>query len=212
MTRMIESIKGMLHAVHDVQGLIQAGGLSLICLIVFVETGLFVGFFLPGDSLLVTAGVFAKVGDLPLGWLLVLVSACAIAGDQVGYMIGYKTGKALYDRPDTWYFKKKHLERTRDFYEKYGAKTIVIARFVPIVRTFAPVVAGIGAMEYGRFVRYNVVGGLLWVWGMVLTGYGLASLVPDIEKRIHKVIIVVIFLSILPGIIEFWRHRRAPNP
>jgi membrane-associated protein len=116
----------------------------------------------------------------------------------------------MYRWPDTWYFKKKHLRRTHDFYEKYGAKTIVIARFVPIVRTFAPVVAGIGVMDYARFVTYNVAGGVLWVLSMILGGYGLASLIPDVEKKIHAVILVVIFLSILPGAIEFWReHRRA---
>jgi membrane-associated protein len=204
MHAMIDALKRL----HDVQGLIQWGGLTLVCVIVFVETGLFVGFFLPGDSLLVTAGVFAKVGVLHLAPLLGLVSVCAVAGDQLGYVIGFKAGQALYHRPDAWYFKKEHLLRTKRFYEKYGAKTIVIARFVPIVRTFAPVVAGIGAMEYRRFVSFNVVGGLAWVWGMILVGYGLASAVPDIDKRIHKVILVVIFLSILPAVIEFLRERR----
>src|SRR5262245_60124039 len=117
---MLTSLIDALKRLHDVQGLIQWGGLSLICLIVFVETGLFVGFFLPGDSLLVTAGVFAKVGTLQLWPLLILVSVCAVAGDQVGYAIGYKAGQALYQRPDTWYFKRKHLLRTKEFYEKYG--------------------------------------------------------------------------------------------
>ncbi|MBI3552637.1 MAG: VTT domain-containing protein [Elusimicrobia bacterium] len=205
---MIDRLKDLLHFIYDVKGLIQWGGLSLVCAIVFTETGLFMGFFLPGDSLLVTAGIFAKAGYVSLAWLLVLASLCAVAGDQVGYAIGYKTGEALYQRPDSLFFKKKHLQRTHDFYEKYGSKTIVIARFVPIVRTFAPVVAGIGQMDYKRFVSYNVVGGLAWVWGMVLVGYSLASAVPNIDKSIHKVILVVIFLSILPGVIEFWRERR----
>jgi membrane-associated protein len=204
----MDSILDFLHKVHDVKAIVQWGGLTLVCTIVFVETGLFLGFFLPGDSLLVTAGIFAKAGYLSLPWLLVLGSICAIAGDQLGYLIGYKAGQALYNRPDSLFFKKAHLIRTREFYEKYGAKTIVIARFVPIVRTFAPVVAGIGQMEYKTFVSYNVVGGLLWINSMSLLGYTLASAVPDIEKRIHKVIIVVIFLSILPGIIEFWREWR----
>ena len=131
-----------LHRLLDVRALIQAGGLPAVCFIVFVETGVF-AFFLPGDSLLVTAGVFAKLGLIPLGWLLVLAGACAVAGDQVGYWIGFKTGKALYSWPETWYFKHRHLEKTRDFYGRFGAKTIVIARFVPIVRTFAPAVAGV---------------------------------------------------------------------
>ncbi|MBI5629935.1 MAG: VTT domain-containing protein [Elusimicrobia bacterium] len=204
----MESVKSILHFVYDVQGLIQWGGLTLICAVVFVETGLFVGFFLPGDSLLVTAGVFSRMGLIPLAWLLPSVAACAILGDQLGYAIGRKTGQALFKREDGLFFKKKHLVRTHDFYEKYGAKTIVLARFVPIVRTFAPVVAGIASMNYARFVAYNISGGLLWVLSTVLGGYGLASLVPDIEKKIHAVILVVIFLSVLPGLIEFWRARR----
>jgi membrane-associated protein len=203
----VDHIKELLHRLSDVRTLIHAGGLPAVCAIVFVETGLF-AFFLPGDSLLVTAGVFARLGDIPLFWLLTLCALCAVAGDQVGYWIGYKTGQALYSWPETWYFKHAHLKKTHAFYEKYGAKTIVIARFVPIVRTFAPVVAGVGQMSYTTFVTYNVVGGLAWVWGMVLTGYGLASLVPDIDKRIDKVILVVIFLSILPGIIEYWREKK----
>jgi membrane-associated protein len=211
----MESIMTLLHQIYDVRGLIQWGGLTLVCVIVFVETGLFVGFFLPGDSLLVTAGVFARLGDISLGWLLGLTSLCAIAGDQLGYAIGRKTGQALFTREDSLFFHKKHVERTQQFYEKYGAKTIVIARFVPIVRTFAPVVAGVALMNYRRFVTYNVIGGLAWVWGMVLVGYGLAAAIPNVEKRIHKVILVVIFLSILPAVIEFWRERRraaAPQP
>src|SRR5205807_9671332 len=126
--------------------------------------------------------IFARTGDIPLGLLLLLGCAAAIAGDQLGYAIGFKTGKALYSRPDSLFFKKKHLQRTHDFYERYGAKTIVIARFVPIVRTFAPVVAGIGAMRYRRFVAYNVAGGISWVAGMVLAGYSLAAMIPDVEK------------------------------
>lgn len=200
-------LKELLHRLTDVRALIQTGGLPAVCGIVFVETGLF-AFFLPGDSLLVTAGVFAHLGLIPLGWLLLLGGLCAVAGDQVGYAIGLKTGQALYSWPDSWWFKQAHLKKTRDFYDKYGAKTIVIARFVPIVRTFAPVVAGVGQMQYKRFVSYNVIGGLAWVWGMVLTGYGLVSLFPSVEKDIHKVILVVIVLSILPAIVEIWRERR----
>lgn len=199
---------GFFKQLHDVKGLIEWGGLTLVCTIVFVETGLFMGFFLPGDSLLVSAGVFARTGHINLFYLMLLGSLCAIAGDQVGYAIGYKTGQALYNRPDSFFFKKKHLRRTHEFYERYGAKTIVIARFVPIVRTFAPVVAGIGQMNYRKFISYNVFGGLAWVNGMALIGYGLASAVPNIEKNIEKVILVVVFLSILPAVIEIWRESR----
>jgi membrane-associated protein len=194
--------------VTDVRGLIQLGGLLMVCIIVFVETGLFVGFFLPGDSLLVTAGVFAATGDLHLGALLLGASACAVVGDQTGYWIGRKAGGALYRRPDSLFFKRSHLERAHAFYERYGAKTIVIARFVPIVRTFAPAVAGAAEMHYRTFVTYNVIGGLLWVWSMVLVGYFLGRSVPNIEQHMHIVIVIVILLSMMPGVVEWQRERR----
>ena len=191
----------------DVQGLIQTGGYIALAIIVFVETGLMVGFFLPGDSLLVTAGLFAAKGDLNIIWLNVLLIVCAIAGDATGYFIGRKVGPALFRRDDSFFFKKKHLITARDFYEKHGGKTIIIARFVPIIRTFAPVVAGIGQMSYRHFAAYNVIGGAGWVITMTMIGYSLIKLFPGIEKHIHTVIIVVIFLSILPGIIEFLRAK-----
>ena len=162
-----------LRTITDVQAIIQWGGVLGVALVVFVETGLFVGFFLPGDSLLVTAGILAAAGHLDLSLLLGLTALAAIAGDQVGYGIGRRAGEALYRRPDSRWFRRSHLERAHAFYEKYGAKTIVLARFVPIVRTFAPAVAGAALMRYRRFVTYNVVGGLLWVFSMVLTGYTL---------------------------------------
>jgi len=208
--RMIERLKDALHFLFNVKQVIEWGGLTMICSIVFAETGFFA--FLPGDSLLVGAGIFARTGHLNLVYLLTLVPVCAVIGDQLGYAIGRKAGEALYSRPDSIFFKKEHLTRTHDFYERYGAKTIVIARFVPIVRTFAPLVAGIGRMEYKRFVSYNVIGGVGWVWAMTLTGYCLASLVPNIEKRIDLLMIGVVFLSTLPAVIEFWRERqRAHN-
>ena len=200
-------IRDVFHFVTDVRGLIQLGGLLMVCTIVFVETGLFVGFFLPGDSLLVTAGVFAASGDLNLAVLLVGATACAIAGDQVGYYIGRRAGAALYSRPDSRFFKRKHLERAHAFYEKHGAKTIVIARFVPIVRTFAPAVAGAAEMNYRRFISYNVFGGLFWVLSTVLLGFFLGRAVPDIERHIHIVIAVVIFVSFLPALYELYRSR-----
>jgi membrane-associated protein len=206
-------LKDVVHFITDVRGLIQLGGLLAVFVIVFVETGLFVGFFLPGDSLLVTAGIFAATGDLSVIALLAGASLCAVAGDQLGYWIGRKAGHALYDRPDSRFFKRKHLERAHAFYEKHGAKTIVLARFIPIVRTFAPAVAGAARMSYRGFVVYNVVGGVLWVWSTVLLGYFLGRVVPGIERYIHVVIAVVIFLSILPGLIEVYRARtRRPAP
>ncbi len=208
---MLEWLQQAFHFIMDVQGLIQWGGLLMVCIVVFVETGLFVGFFLPGDSLLVTAGLFAAKGDIDLVLLLVLVSLCAVIGDQTGYLIGRKAGSALFKREDSLLFKRKHLLKAHDFYEKYGNKTIVIARFVPIVRTFAPAVAGAAEMNYRRFVTYNIMGGVLWVFSMILGGYVMGKTIPNLDKYIHLVIVVVVFLSILPAIIEVYRARRKPK-
>jgi membrane-associated protein len=212
---MLDWLKAALHYLSDVEGIIRAGGLAGICMIIFAETGLFFGFFLPGDSLLVTAGILSAAGYLSLPLLVVLVSLCAVAGDQVGYGIGRQAGQALYRREDSFFFRKEHLKKAHKFYEKYGAKTIVIARFVPIVRTFAPAVAGAAQMTYRTFVTYNIAGGLLWVFSMVLGGYFLGRSVPNINRHLHVVIAVVVFLSLLPAIIEFLRARRsqtAPVP
>jgi len=208
---MLEWLQQAFHFIMDVQGLIQWGGLLMVCIIIFVETGLFVGFFLPGDSLLVTAGLFAAKGDIDLVLLLVLASLCAVVGDQTGYLIGRKAGSALFKREDSRLFKRKHLLKAHDFYEKYGNKTIVIARFVPIVRTFAPAVAGAAGMNYRHFVTYNVLGGILWVFSMVLGGYIMGKAIPNLDKYIHLVIVVVVFLSILPAIIEIYKARRKPK-
>ncbi len=205
---MLESLRDMYHLLTDIKGLIQWGGTFLVCGIVFVETGLFVGFFLPGDSLLVTAGIFAAAGHVHLGLLLSLVSLGAVAGDQVGYWIGRRAGQALYSREDSMLFKKRHLERAHDFYERYGGKTIVLARFVPIIRTFAPPVAGAARMNYRRFISYNILGGFLWVWSMVLLGYFLGAAIPEIDRHIHLVVAIVVFLSILPAVFETLRERR----
>jgi membrane-associated protein len=209
---MVELLRDAFRTLTDVEGLIRWGGTALVCLIVFVETGLFVGFFLPGDSLLVTAGVFAAAGHLDLAALLGLVSLCAFVGDQLGYLIGHHAGEALYRRDDSFLFKKKHLQRAHDFYEKYGGKTVILARYVPIVRTFAPAVAGAAAMRYRRYVTYSMIGGPLWVGSMVLTGYFLGSAVPDINQNIHLVIVAVVFVSFLPAIFEVLRHRWRKPP
>lgn len=208
---MIEWLKHAFQFLYDVEGLIRWGGTLLVCTIVFVETGFFVGFFLPGDSLLVTAGVFAAAGQLPLGTLLVVVSLCAIVGDQFGYWIGRTAGNALYRRENSFLFKKRHLERAREFYEKHGGLAVILARFVPIVRTFCPPVAGAAGMKYTRYLAYDILGGFLWVSSMVLGGYSLGRLVgPEtLSRRIHVVIPVVVFLSLLPAIIGGWRARRA---
>jgi membrane-associated protein len=204
---MIETLRHILTQLYDVRGLIEWGGTALVCLIVFVETGMFVGFFLPGDSLLVTAGVFAGAGNLKLAYLLSLVTLCAIAGDQVGYFIGWRAGKTLYERKDSRFFKKRHLESAHEFYERYGGKTIIMARFVPIIRTFCPPVAGAARMSYTRYLLYDIVGGFAWVWGMTLLGYTLGRTVPNIDKRIHYVIAAVIVLSLLPAAYHALKSR-----
>ena len=216
---MLETLRQLLHTLYDVEGLIQWGGTLLVCTIVFVETGLFVGFFLPGDSLLVTAGIFAAAGRLDLIPMLLLVTLCAIVGDQVGYWIGRRAGHALYRREDSLIFKKRHLERAHQFYEKYGGKTIILARFVPIVRTFCPPVAGAAQMSYVRYLSYDIFGGIFWVGSMILGGYYLGRLVgPEVlSRQIHWVIAVVVFLSLLPAIIGTLRARsrkghKAPAP
>ncbi|MBI3779761.1 MAG: VTT domain-containing protein [candidate division NC10 bacterium] len=203
----MEWLWDLLHRIYDVEALVRVGGLMALIAIVFVETGLFVGFFLPGDSLLVTAGLFAASGRLNLWSLFLFVSLAAIIGDTVGYTIGAKTGPRLFTRDDSLLFHKKHLITTKEFYDRYGGVTIIIARFMPIVRTFAPVVAGVGGMEYRRFVFYNVMGGIGWVVSMTSLGYFLCKSVPDIDQHIHLVIAIVIFVSLLPGIIKLAREK-----
>ena len=195
---MIEILRHLLAQLYDVRGLVEWGGTLLVCVIVFVETGMFVGFFLPGDSLLVTAGVFAGAGHMKLAELLSLVTLCAIAGDQLGYLIGRKAGESLYRREDSRFFKKRHLESAHEFYERYGGKTIIMARFVPIIRTFCPPVAGAAKMSYWRYLAYDIVGGFLWVWSMVLVGYTLGRTVPNVDKKIHYIIAGVIVVSLDP--------------
>jgi membrane-associated protein len=193
---------------YSLDDLIRWGGYALLTAIVFTETGLLVGFFLPGDSLLITAGVLAAAGVLNIWWINLLLIAAAILGDSVGYAIGARVGPRLFTREKSLLFNPRHVERTRAFYARYGARTIVIARFVPIIRTFAPVVAGVGQMYYPRFLFYNVAGGMGWVISMTWTGFLLGNLVPDIDHHIHVVVIIVIVLSCLPIVWEFVRERR----
>lgn len=200
----------LFHQLTDVRALVQWGGYVGLTTIIFVETGLLVGFFLPGDSLLVTAGLLSSQPEFGLDVYLLglILSVAAILGDQVGYLIGRHVGPRIFTREDSLLFHKKHLVRAQEFYERHGGKTIVIARFVPIIRTFAPVVAGVGQMQYRSFVAYNVLGGLLWIWSMLFTGYFLGRYIPGIDQHIELVILVVIFLSILPGIISWYREKR----
>jgi membrane-associated protein len=206
---LLESIRHLLHSIYDVEGIIRTGGPLLVCLIVFVETGFFVGFFLPGDSLLVTAGILSAAGDIPLKWLLLPVMLCAIVGDQIGYWIGRAAGSSLYRRKDSLLFRRRHLQQAHNFYETYGGKTIILARFVPIVRTFCPPVAGAAHMPYARYLVYDVFGGIFWVGTMILGGHFLGRSIPNISQRIHYVIAGVIFLSLLPAIISVLRARRS---
>jgi membrane-associated protein len=205
----LETLRDWFHFLTDVRGLVQTGGYIALAIIVFIETGLMVGFFLPGDSLLVTAGLFAAKGDLNIVTLNALLMFCAIAGDATGYLIGRKLGPALFRREDSLLFKKKHLIATHEFYEKHGGKTIILARFVPVIRTFAPVVAGMANMPYRKFAVFNIIGGVGWVFSMTMIGYLLVTLFPATEKHIETVIIVVVVVSILPAVIEWWRQRRA---
>ncbi|MCX6552398.1 MAG: VTT domain-containing protein [Acidobacteria bacterium] len=192
---------------YNVPELIRIVGLYGMILIVFSETGLMVGFFLPGDSLLVTAGLFAAKGDLNIWTLIPCLIIAAICGNSTGYYIGNRAGKALYSRPNSLLFRREHLLRTHAFYERHGGKTIILAQFMPIVRTFAPVVAGAAEMEYRRFISFNIVGAVIWISSMLLTGYYLGRIVPNIESRIHIVIAIVIFLSLLPAIIGWLRSK-----
>lgn len=197
----------------DIAELIRWGGYTALVLIVFAETGLLAGFFLPGDSLLVTAGLLASTDGILNIWVLSgLLCVAAIAGDSAGYAIGYHLGPRLFRREDSRLFHKDHLVRTQHFYEKYGAKTIVIARFVPIVRTFAPTVAGVGRMDYRRFLTYNVVGGIGWVLSMTLGGFFLGRVIPDIEHQLHWVIGIIIVLSVIPIAREWHLAKRAKRP
>jgi membrane-associated protein len=202
-------IQEFLSRLYHFDELIRWGGYFVLIVIVFAETGLLAGFFLPGDSLLVTAGLISAVeGNLNIWFLNLVLSLAAIAGDSTGYWIGYHLGPKIFNREDSIFFHKNHLLRTQRFYEKYGAKTIVIARFVPIVRTFAPTVAGVGKMEYKRFLTYNIAGGIGWVVSMTSVGYFLGRSIPNIEKKIHWVILIVIALSFIPLVKEWWSGRQ----
>jgi membrane-associated protein len=208
----LDAIFHFFRSLYNPEGLKQlicSGGAPLVCAIVFVETGFFVGFFLPGDSLLVTAGIFSAACAIPLKWLLPAVMVCAIVGDQIGYWIGRSAGAALYRREDSFFFRRSHLQRAHDFYEKYGGRAVILARFVPIVRTFCPPVAGAAQMPYARYVVFDIFGGILWVGAMILGGYALGHSVPNIGQRIHYVIAVVILVSVLPVIISLIRSKRS---
>ena len=184
----------------DVAHIIESGGLLLLCFIVFAESGLLIGFFLPGDTLLFTAGFFAAQGKLPLVWLIVLLILSASAGYEVGYQIGQRFGKRLFTKEEGILFRQEYLQRSQAFYEKHGGKTVTISRFVPIVRTFAPIVAGVGDMSKKRFLAFNVAGAIIWITSVVLLGHWLGKKIPNIDHYLLPVILVAMALSFGPSI------------
>jgi membrane-associated protein len=195
----------------DLLNLIKSLGYMGVWAIVFAESGLLIGFFLPGDSLLFTAGFLASQNYLNLGLLIFGCFVCAVFGDNVGYATGHRLGRKLFQREDSWLFHKKHLVTTENFYEKYGKKAVVLARFMPIVRTFAPIVAGIGAMRYRTFMTYNLVGGAIWTIGITLLGFFLGQVIPaeQVDKYLLPIIAAIIFFSVLPSLFHLYKEYRA---
>lgn len=206
MQELIEAFRQLI----DPEKIIQLGGLALVTAVVFAETGLMIGFFLPGDSLLFTVGLFCALGILPVpvGWVLGSLTAAAIIGDQVGYWTGRFLGQRLFEKKDSRFFKRKYLEQTRAFYHRWGGSAIILGRFVPIVRTFAPILAGAVQFPPRTFILYNVSGGLLWVLSMVLLGYGLGSAFPWLKKYVEVIALGIIFISILPLLRTWWKERQ----
>lgn len=205
----MQSLLDLLHRVRDVNALIAWGGYVGLTAIIFAETGLLIGFFLPGDSLLVTAGLLAATKGLfnvyTLGLLLTVAS---VLGNTVGYGIGKAAGPRLFTREDSLLFNKRHLYRAHEFYEKYGGMTVILARFMPIVRTFVPVVAGMAQMGYRRYTLFNLIGGIGWIWSMLFIGYFLGRYIPGVDRHIETVIVLVILISLLPGIVGWMRTRK----
>jgi membrane-associated protein len=205
----MQAIVDLFHRLNNLTELVQWAGVFGLAAIIFSETGLLVGVFLPGDSLLVTAGLLAARGYLNAYALAPLLTVAAICGNSVGYFIGRATGPRIFNRENSLFFNKKHAIRAHEFYAKYGRKTIVLAQFMPVIRTFAPVVAGVGGMKFRQFITFNIIGAVIWIWSMVGIGYFLGSYIPGIDQHIEIVIAIVIFISILPGLISGYRAKRA---
>jgi membrane-associated protein len=192
----------------DIQSLVSAAGYIGLFAIVFAESGVFIGAFLPGDSLLFTAGLFAAQGYFSVPLLIAVFTIAAILGDSFGYWFGKRMGEPMRTWKDTWYFKKEYLKKTEEFYKKHGKKTLVIARFTPVVRTFAPILAGAGQMHYGTFLTYNVVGALLWATSMTLGGFAFGNLIPDPDKYLLPVIAIIVLVSLSPALYAFIQSYR----
>jgi membrane-associated protein len=206
----MQSLVDLFHQLTNVRELVRVGGYVGLTAIIFAETGLLVGFFLPGDSLIVTAGLLSAQPQFGLNVYVLglLLTVAAIIGNSVGYAIGRATGPRLFTRDDSLLFKKMHLYRAQDFYQKHGGKTLIIARFMPIVRTFVPVVAGLANMPLKAYTAYNVLGAVAWIWSMLFIGHFLGRVVPGIDKHIEPMILVIVALSLLPALIS-WRRERA---
>ena len=206
----MDQLIDLFNRLRDVKGLVAWGGYVGLTAIIFAETGLLIGFFLPGDSLLVTAGLFASQPEFGLNvWLLgSLLTVASVVGNTVGYFIGQMSGPRLFRREESMLFKPRYLRQAHEFYQRHGGKTVILARFMPIVRTFVPVVAGAAGMAYGRYTYYNVVGGLLWIWSLLLLGYFLGRYIPGIDEHIEAVILGVIALSLAPAVIHWIKAKR----
>jgi membrane-associated protein len=208
-------VQEILHTLRDLldpEKIIQVGGLALVTAIIFAETGLMFGFFLPGDSLLFTVGLFCalEILPVPIGWVILALSAAAIVGDQVGYWTGRLLGQRLFEKRETWFFKRKYLEQTRAFYNRWGKSAIILGRYVPIVRTFAPILAGVVGFLPRQFIVYNATGGILWIVSLTLAGYGLGSAFPWLRKYIEVIALGIIVLSLLPILRAYLKaHARA---
>lgn len=201
------AISELFHRLSNLPDLIQWAGFVGMTIIIFSETGLLVGFFLPGDSLLVTAGLLGAKGYFNVYTLAPLLTLAAIGGNSTGYLIGRGTGPRIFRRENSLLFNKKHAMRAHDFYERYGRKTIILAQFMPIIRTFSPVVAGVGGMRFRAFFGYSALGAVAWIWSMMFTGFFLGRYIPGIDKHIEIVVIIVILVSIMPGIVSGARAR-----
>jgi membrane-associated protein len=214
----MQALTDFFHRISNLPELVQWAGVFGIAAIIFSETGLLVGVFLPGDSLLVTAGLFAARGLLNISLLAPVLLAAAICGNSVGYFIGRTSGPRIFRRENSLFFNKKHAIRAHNFYEKHGRKTIVLAQFMPVIRTFAPVIAGVGEMPFRQFIAFNIIGAVSWIGSMLGIGFFLGNTVPGIDQHIEIVVAIVIFISILPGLIATYRERRrskryaAANP
>jgi membrane-associated protein len=208
----LELLKDIFTHIYDVEYIIRLAcengiAYTILTIFVFAETGMLVGFFLPGDSLLVTAGIFASRGDLNIFVLLGLLIAATLLGDSTGYLIGLKAGPKIFSKEQSFFFRKDYLIKTKNFYDKYGGMTITIARFMPIIRTFAATVAGVAQMKYTKFLKFDILGGVSWVTILTLVGYFLGQLFPGVVKRLELVIVIVVFVSLLPAIIKFISHK-----